>query len=335
MLIIRQVEVSDLEDLLALANKAGKGMTSLPTSEEALSKKINNSRESFSSTKSHKDDFFFLALEDTQKGKVIGTASVHARTGSRQAFYAYRVMPVTHYSHSLEKQVRAELLHLTNDYTDHSEVGSLFVDPDYRGNGRWLATSRYLLMGQFPERFAKHVIAELRGIVDEDGISPFWESIGRNFFHMEYGEADALCGTGSNQFITELMPKHPIYTCFLSQDAQSAIGTPNKDSKRAMEFLQDEGYDYENVVDIFDGGPIMRAKIKNIKSVRSIATHTAITNPNASLTDETLIANTTLNNFRVVKSQFTHGDSNDVILPQESFEALQIKPGDTIRLIQE
>ncbi len=323
MLVIRQIEDRDLDDVLVLAKKAGKGMTSLPPSEKTLAEKIQCSKDSFSRTESCVDDFFLLVMEDTEKSKVVGTAGVYARTGSRQAFYAYRAIPVTHYSHSLDKQVRSELLHLTNDYTDHSEVATLFLDPDYRGNGSWLAASRYLLMGQFKARFAKFVIAELRGIINDDGRSPVWDAIGQNFFQMSYEEADELCGTGSNQFITELMPKHPIYTCLLPESARVAIGKPNKDSKKAMSFLQEEGYDYEKVIDIFDGGPIMRAKIENIKSVKNIQQGTAAISHTPVNEKRTLFSNTVLSNFRVIYSSHQH-EGDKVLLPEASFNALQL-----------
>lgn len=321
MLRIRPANQNDLSDILQLAKKAGKGMTSLPPSSDALSAKIANSQESFSQKNTSHHDFFLLVMEDCDKSKIIGTAGVYARTGSRQAFYAYRVIPVTHYSHSVDKQIRSELLHLTNDYTDHSEVSTLFLDPEYRGNGSWLAASRYLLMGQFKALFAKYVIAELRGTIDADGHSPFWNAIGQNFFQMSYDEADALCGTGSNQFITELMPKHPIYTCLLPESAKEAIGAPNRDSKKAMSFLQDEGYDYENVIDIFDGGPIMRAKLENIRSIRNIR-HATATSANQSFSGpKALFSNTTLQDFRVIYSQYEQ-DGDTVKLPTQSYDAL-------------
>jgi len=333
MLVIRQVEMRDLENLLALAEKAGKGMTSLPSCKESFTKKVQLSADSFARPASSKDDFFFTVLEDTRSGHVIGTASIYARTGSRQAFYAYRVMPMTHYSHSLDKQVRSELLHLTNDYTDCSEVASLFVDPDYRGNGRWLATSRYLLMGQFQDRFAKHVIAELRGIVNEDGHSPFWDAIGQHFFEMEYEEADSLCGTGSNQFITELMPKHPIYTNLLPEAARKVIGKPNKDSKRAMEFLQNEGYEYENVIDIFDGGPIVRAKIEDLRSVRNIGQGLARSTQEPILSKPTLLSTSQLQRFRAINTPITARDG-EVHMSAHALETLEVSEGELVRFIQ-
>ena len=270
MLIVRPAIAADVHDLLELAEKAGEGMTSLPQDEGALLDRIQLSCDSFDRQDKHRDDFFFLVMEDSRHNKVVGTAGVHAMTGARQAFYAYRLMSLTHHSHSLNKQVRSQLLHLTNDYTDCSEVGALFLDPAYRGNGHWLARSRYLLMGLFAGRFAESVIAELRGWTDEQGNSPFWDAIGRHFFQMEFDEADTLCGIGSNQFITELMPKYPIYTSLLPEAAQAVIGKPADAGRRAKQLLELEGFSYDRVVDIFDAGPLMRAELSNIRSVRAI-----------------------------------------------------------------
>lgn len=323
MLIIRPVEHKDVNDLFCLAKKAGEGMTSLPANLEVLSQKITNSQESFERDAPHPDDFFLLVMEDTQCQRVVGTASVYGRTGARQAFYAYRVMHTSHRSHSLDKNIPSDLLHLTNDYTGCSEVGSLFLDPDYRGNGLWLARSRYLLMGQFQERFAKHVIAELRGVIHTDGTSPFWDAIGQHFFDMSYAEADQLCAVRNNAFITELMPKYPIYTQLLPESAREVIGQPHAHGRRAMQFLEDEGFDYENVVDIFDGGPIMRGKIAKLNSVKQIKTVTLAkhnleqmqSSTDTSENHEALVATTSLSTFRVWKTSVQLHESGAISLP--------------------
>jgi arginine N-succinyltransferase len=36
---------------------------------------------------------------------------------------------------------------------------------------------------------------------------------------MEFSQADYLTGVGNKAFIAELMPKFPLYTCFLSECA--------------------------------------------------------------------------------------------------------------------
>ncbi|MDP5055011.1 MAG: arginine N-succinyltransferase, partial [Congregibacter sp.] len=263
--------LGDVDDLARLAAIAGNGLTSLPEDHEALTRNVEAAVASFERSEADPNDYFLMVLEDTEKQQVVGTSAVFARTGSRQAFYAYRIMSVTHYSHSLDTEIRSSLLHLTNDYTDSSEVGTLFLDPAYRGNGHWLSRSRYLLMAQFPERLAPDVIAELRGWFDDKGVSPFWEAIGSKFFAMSYAEADRLCGIGSNQFITELMPKYPIYTNLLPAAAAEVMGKPHDATVRAMELLLAEGFQYDNMIDIFDGGPLVRARISEIKRVQQSA----------------------------------------------------------------
>lgn len=334
MLVIRPVEHRDLDNLLMLAHKAGKGMTSLPVCPESLGKSIQLSIDSFARQANHPDDYFLLVMEDLDINRVVGTAGVYSQTGARQAFYAYRLMSVTHYSHSLDKQTRSEMLHLTNDYTDCSEVGTLFLDPDYRGNGHWLSKARYLLMGQFQHRFQSHVIAEMRGCVDEQGHSPFWDAIGQHFFDMDFDTADTLCGTGSNQFITELMPKHPIYTCMLPQAARDVIGKPNPAGTRAMELLENEGFIYDKVVDIFDGGPLLKGRISQLKSVRRIEQGLAKASEERLVSEPTLVASTELENFRVIYTRIARSGDGTVKLKPQDLDALQVTTGKLLRFIQ-
>lgn len=333
MLIIRPVQTEDLQDLLELAVKAGKGMTSLPEDPDTLAEKIQKSVDTFNRSEPDDDDFFWLVMEDLDRKKVVGTAGVYARTGTRQAFYAYRLISQNHYSHTLNRQVRSEMLQLSNDYTDCSEVGTLFLDPEYRGNGHWLAKSRYLLMGQFPERFAPYVIAELRGWSDENGRSPFWDALGRHFFEMDFDEADTLCGVSNNQFITELMPKHPIYTTLLPQEAQDVIGQPMDAGRRAMELLEEEGFTYDKVVDIFDAGPILRGRIDQLKTIKKMDQGLAAVSDERMLTSPTMIATSSLKNFRVIHQPMIRTGSGQVKLAQEHLEALSVTAGTLLRYV--
>ena len=59
------------------------------------------------------------------------------------------------------------------------------------------------------ERFAGTMLAELRGVIDEDGHSPFWDAIGGRFFGMTFPEADEFNAVHGTQFIADLFPKTP------------------------------------------------------------------------------------------------------------------------------
>jgi len=336
-LLVRPVRESDLDDVLQLARQAGQGMTSLPADRFALEERIRRSVASFARDHQHDDDFFLLVMEDQARQKVVGTAAIFAHTGADQAFYAYRLMTVMHYSHSLDKRVRCQLLHLTNDYSGCSEVGALFIDPDYRGNGHWLARARYVLMGLYPHRFAESVIAELRGWVDEHGNSPFWDAIGAHFFDMNYKQADALCALGSNQFITELMPRHPIYTRLLPESALAVIGKPASAGQRAKQLLEQEGFRFEDVVDIFDAGPLMHARLDELRSVQSIrkVECTVKDNPVVRPEDTPLVlANPDWHQFRLIHALVPVHHGRIVLTPAQQ-QSLNMTSGSSLALLSD
>ena len=71
------------------------------------------------------------------------------------------------------------------------------------------------------------MLAELRGVIDEAGGSPFWDAIAGRFFGMSFQEADAFNGAHGTQFIADLMPKTPIYTAMLPESARAVMGVPH------------------------------------------------------------------------------------------------------------
>lgn len=116
---------------------------------------------------------------------------------------------------------------MVKDNQGHSELCTLYLEPAFRrnNNGLLLSRARFLFMAHYPQRFASTVIAEMRGISDEQGHSPFWNQVNRHFFHMSFAEADRLRLSTNKQFITELMPKHPLYVQLLAQ-AAGLLGNP-------------------------------------------------------------------------------------------------------------
>jgi len=110
-------------------------------------------------------------------------------------------------------------------------------------------------------------VAEMRGMSDEEGRSPFWESLGRHFFKMEFSQADYLTGVGNKAFIAELMPKFPLYTCFLSEEARGVIGRVHPNTEPALAMLKAEGFSYQGYVDIFDAGPAIEAETDKIRAI--------------------------------------------------------------------
>jgi arginine N-succinyltransferase len=169
----------------------------------------------------------------------------------------------------------------------------------------------------------------MRGYSDENGVSPFWESLGRHFFDMDFEEADTLSGEESNEFIAELMPKYPIYVPLLTEEAQQVLGKVHPDTEPALELLKKEGFEYNNYVDIFDAGPTIETKPHNIDTIKRSQRLTAKVVTDLSSETQYLIANQKVAEYRCVLAAAIV-EQSQILLDETTAELLQIKTGDTL-----
>ncbi|NMY39950.1 arginine N-succinyltransferase [Pseudomonas sp. WS 5013] len=272
-MIVRPVRSADLSALIDLARSTGTGLTTLPANEERLSHRVGWAEKTFLGEAERADADYLFVMEDDD-GKVVGISAVAGAVGLREPWYNYRVGLTVSASQELKIHREIPTLFLANDLTGNSELCSLFLHAGYRSglNGRLLSKARFLFMAEFRELFGNKVIAEMRGMSDENGRSPFWESLGRHFFKMEFSQADYLTGVGNKAFIAELMPKFPLYTCFLSEEARAVIGRVHPDTEPALAMLKGEGFSYQGYVDIFDAGPAIEVETDKIRAVRDSQT---------------------------------------------------------------
>ena len=269
--VIRAANPGDLQHLYEMAKRTGGGFTNLPPDRKALTAKLERSAEGFARTGDEVgDDLFTFMLENTETGEVRGTCQVFSAVGLKWPFYSYRIGALTQHSEELGRTFRADILNLSTDLEGTSEVGGLFLHPGERagGLGMLIARSRYLFIAKHRARFADRTIAELRGVIDEAGGSTFWDGVAGRFFGMSFQDADEFNAKFGNQFIADLMPKHPVYIAMLSEAARNVIGLPHPSGRAAMRMLENEGFAWENYIDIFDGGPTMTVRTDQIRSVR-------------------------------------------------------------------
>jgi arginine N-succinyltransferase len=268
---VRPIARDDLPAVLALSERTGHGLTTLPANRDRLASRIDRSVASFAASASRADECYVFVLVEAVSSRVVGIAAIEAAVGLAEPWYNYRVGTLVHASRALGVYTAAPTLFLSNDHTGHTELCSLFLDHGFRHakNGPLLAKSRLLFVAEFASRFAPKVIAELRGRVDADGKSPFWEGLGRHFFAMEYTTADYLTGIGQKSFVAELMPRHPVYAALLPEPARAAIGAVHADTQAARAMLEQEGFRYEGYVDIFDAGPTLECFRDDIGAVRA------------------------------------------------------------------
>lgn len=322
MIIVRPVQPQDIDNLLEIARAAYPGMTTLPPDRETLTRKIQRSTQSIAKQVAEPEsEVYLLVMEDTVNDKLVGTASIIAKLGIDDQFYSYKLNKQTQYSRQLNKKMTVETLHLTNHFEGFAEVATLYLTEDYRinGNGKLLARSRYLFM------------ADLRGYFDAQGRSPFWEALGRHFFDMSYSEADLYGALNGNQFIADLMPKHPIYVNLLPDEAKAVIGRPNDQGRPALAMLENEGFKFNGQIDIFDGAPSVDANINELNTIRNSkkAKIKGVMSGKNNL--EYLVCAGDIHTFRVCITSLQEESDGSVLLPQSAMDALKVAPKDKIR----
>ncbi|GGA48968.1 arginine N-succinyltransferase [Sphingomonas psychrolutea] len=329
--VIRAARDSDLQPLYEMAKLTGGGFTNLPPDRAALKIKLVRSAAAFARSDDAKaDDLFVLVLENTATGEVRGTCQIFTHVGQSYPFYSYRLGTLTQHSKELGRTFRADMLGLTTDLEGCSEVGGLFLHPGERagGLGMLLARARYLFIAQHRARFADRILAELRGIIDEAGGSPFWDGLAGRFFGMNFQDADQFNAVRGHQFIADLFPKHPIYIAMLPESARAVIGLPHPSGRAAMRMLENEGFAYENYVDIFDGGPTMIAKTDQVRTIRDAqpARIVAIDDDGG---DAALVARGLLADFRCAYATI-RASADGVVLGREAAAALGVGEDDMI-----
>lgn len=270
MFLIRCVSTQDLPRLMDLARQASHGLTTLPPQEDLLAKTIAAARRALDApTDAPSGARWLFALQDSDSGLVQGVCGIHDKTGGYQPFWTYRVQTVHRESRRFGISRDLQTLHLEQVHDGPSEIGSLFLAPSCRrqGAGRVLSLARFMHIANHPQRFESQIIAEMRGVIDETGRSPFWESLGRHFFHLDFPQADRL-SFADKSFIADLIPQHPIYVCLLASEAQEVIGMVHPRTRPAQELLVQEGFSPTGQIDVFDGGPVLGCAQEDIACIR-------------------------------------------------------------------
>ncbi|WP_419418775.1 arginine N-succinyltransferase [Legionella sp. D16C41] len=335
MMLFRRSQITDVDAIYELALQSGFGLTTLPKNKELLHRRITLSCSSFAKEIMRpQNEYYLFVLEDPSNKQLVGTAAIEAFTGFETPFYSYKVSLRTRICHSLNIRSDYEVLSLVNDNQRRSELCTLFLEPSYRvrGNGLLLSKARFLFMAQYPKRFAPTLIAEMRGICDEEGNSPFWNNVGRHFFHMSFAEADELTILTNKQFIADLMPRNPIYVKLLAEEAQEAIGQPHASTRPALKILFNEGFRYNNYIDIFDAGPTIEAPSHDINTIAASRILT-IKSLSDEVTGPRFIMSNTIMDFRAtISHSIFNNETRKCIISKNTAELLKVKKNDTIRL---
>ncbi|SES19102.1 arginine N-succinyltransferase [Halopseudomonas bauzanensis] len=332
-MLVRAARMDDLPALLELASGVGSGLTSLPASEERLSRRLQTVAASFAGELPNADADYLFVLEDGD-GQVVGTSGMVAAAGLREPWYSYRVGLTVTANRELDVYRQQPTLFLNNDLTGATALCSLYLSVPHRHslNGRLLSKARFIHMAEFGNDFSPRIIAEIRGLSDRQGRSPFWDSLGRHFFRMDFARADYLTGTGSKTFIAEMMPKFPLYTCFLSQEARDAIARVHPDSEPALAMLTEEGLNYQGYIDIFDGGITIEAPRNQVRSIHESQQLILATGTPGDDAQTYLVHNRERDKCRITAAAGRIAAGSLVVAP-ETAELLRLRAGAPVRAV--
>ncbi|WP_374438740.1 arginine/ornithine succinyltransferase subunit alpha [Pseudomonas panipatensis] len=336
MLVMRPAQAADLQQVQRLAADSPVGVTSLPDDAERLKEKILASEASFAAEVSFNgEESYFFVLEDTQSGQLVGCSAIVASAGFSEPFYSFRNETFVHASRSLSIHNKIHVLSLCHDLTGNSLLTSFYVQRELVNTpvAELNSRGRLLFMASHPERFADAVVTEIVGYSDENGESPFWNAVGRNFFDLNYSDAEKLSGLKSRTFLAELMPHYPIYVPLLPDDAQEAMGQVHPRAQITFDILMREGFETDNYIDIFDGGPTLHARTSGIRSIAQSRQVPVRIGEVPKATRSYLVTNGLLQDYRAVVAELDWVPGKPVILNAETAEALGIGEGASVRLI--
>jgi len=149
---------------------------------------------------------------------------------------------------------------------------------------------------------------------------------------MDFSHADHLSGLGNKAFIAELMPRQPLYTCLLTEQAQAVIGQAHPNTEPALKILQAEGFAHKGYIDIFDGGPVIEAPIHNIRTVRDSLELTLSIGAPDDQAPLWLIHNRRLENCRITVAPGRRVGSS-LVIDRLTAKRLQLQPGNSVRAV--
>jgi arginine N-succinyltransferase len=268
--LLRPATLDDLAALERFATASAYGITTLPPDRAVLAERLRRSAHAFATDDAASgEEIYLFVLEDRGRRELVGTSGIAASAGFADRFYSYRSEFVVRTSKPLAASNRTHTLHLCHDLTGVTLLTSFYIDPAYERTvaPQLLSRARLLFIAQFRERFSDRIAAESPGLADDNGRCPFWDAVGRRFFDMDYPSVERLAVGRSRSFIAELMPPSPIYVPLLPEEAQWAIGQLHPVGELPFSILVDEGFDPDDYVDIFDGGPTAHARVAMLKTV--------------------------------------------------------------------
>lgn len=320
---IRSLREDDYDALKALIDQTGVGLTSLPKNDARIHELVEKGAKSFKTN--IEDAFYLFVLEQPETLELIGTSGIYAKSPHKTQLWMEELkLP------PLFPEVPHHISYLTyKKNEDHSsELCALYLLHKTRqeGLGKLLSYSRFHYIAANLSKFSKSLFADLRGFIDINDESPFWNAVGRHFLDVDFKHLMKLRDVDENAAF-DLMPKLPLYFELLPMNAKLALGEAHPHSKAALEMLMEQGFSKSKEFDIYDGGPRIRAsttEIKTIKESKRICIQAVV----GQLEDKPALISNEREDFYACNGKI---DVKKGIIDLETARALEVKPGEFVR----
>jgi arginine N-succinyltransferase len=206
-----------------------------------------------------------LFVSEHAQGGLEATLRLRPPIGLQRPRWWYHVGCAVHAAAEIGVLHRQPTLLLGNDLTGAAELSDIgHRDDSLPAVGAVLATvltAALDAIAREPEVYGERLIAELPGRRDAQGRSPFWLGLGRHFYAGDPLEAEAHHGRAWRSHVAALLPRQLVYTSFLPDDAQAAIGAVAEAAQPQAAALAAAGWRYQGHVRIDDAGPVLERAI--------------------------------------------------------------------------
>ncbi|KAB8044028.1 arginine N-succinyltransferase [Janthinobacterium aquaticum] len=338
MYVVRPVALADIAALESLAALSMPGVHTLPRTREKISAAVERSIASFAARVDlPSEESYLFVLESLEDQSLLGTAAIFAAAGSNGTYFSFRNDVIQQVSRDLNISHSVHALTLCSELTDCSQLSGFFIrNMEQAGlEAALLSRARLLFAVLAPQRFSERFFVPLAGMTDADGQSPFWDALGRKFFQMGFLDAEKVIGGARNRtLIVELMPHYPVYVPLLPGDAQAAMGQIHPSGELAFNLMTEEGFQADDYIDIFDGGPILQAHKNSLRSVTGALTRRVVEGVTPSRAGQKInyaIASSNEHDFRAVTFACDALEAQESVgLPADLLEALAVASGESV-----
>src|SRR5690606_36963708 len=135
------------------------------------------------------------------------------------------------------------------------------------------------------------------------------------------------------RFIEELMPKFPIISNLLPEEAQFVVGKVHPNTEPAKKILEQEGFKFSGLVGIFEPGPVLIADVDNIRAIKESVVGRIEEIEDKNFNSEPFIISRTSSPFKAALGEVIELPSGGYKISGVTAAALKLRIGDTIRFV--